>query len=198
MKKMWTVFVFCLSILLIPQEARVSQVSYNHQPAEPLSRTIDRLSANDHIVIVKGPISSKTFLKVVFPKETHFEKAEETTYEEFVSEYAVIDVIRSDFFKAGDRFWAWQEPNYDLEDTRKYHETGFSRSPDILVREPRYPLKGDRHIAFARKMDSKSTHDFPEVFSILAEEGMGAEPEIRNLITAREREKSKKWWKFWK
>ncbi|MGA2508378.1 MAG: hypothetical protein ABSF80_12985, partial [Chitinispirillaceae bacterium] len=156
------------------------------------------LSASDHIVIVKGPISSKIFLKVVFPKETHFKKAEETVYEEFVWEYDIVNAIKSDSFKSGDHFWAWREPNYDLEDTRKYHETGFSRSPNILVREPHYPLKGDRHIAFVSKLVSKSTLEFPEVFSIWAEEGMDAETEIQKLLKVKERKRSKKWWGFWK
>ena len=75
---------------------------------------------------------------------------------------------------------------------------GLSRSPDIRVRDPNYPLKGDRHIAFARKMDSKSTKEFPVVYSVWAEEGMGAESEIRKLLKAKERESSKKWWEFWK
>jgi hypothetical protein len=180
------------------KEAQVSSVSYNFQQAEPLSETIGRMSANDHIVIVKGPISTKTFLKVVFPKETHFQKTEETTYEEFVFEYEVMDIIKTDSFKTGDHFWAWQKPNYDLEDTRRYHEEGFSQSPDIPVRKPNYPLEDDRHIAFARKIDSKSTQEFPEVFSIWAEEGIGAEPEIRKLIEAKERQISKRWWQFWK
>jgi hypothetical protein len=173
------------------REAQMSQVSFSFHKAEPLSQTISRLSANDHIVIVRGPITSKIYLNVIFPKKNHFKKAEETTYEEFVYKYAVIDIIKSKSFKTGDLFWVWKKPYYTQKNIKTYHEIGLLCSPDILKREPNYPLEGDHHIAFVRKMNSKSSKEFPDVFSIQAEEGMDAEPEIRELIKAKKKEGSR-------
>jgi len=169
------------------------------ETVEPLHELVARLSPADHILTVKGPLTSSSFLRHVFPKETHFrtdERRQEDAYEEFVSDYEVASVIRSDQFKVGDHFWAWEEPAYSLEDVRRYHEEGFSRSPVVLVRKPVFPLTRDRHIVVVSRLAGKSSAEFPVVYSVLATEGLGAEAEIRKLLKRRPGLR-KPWWRPW-
>jgi hypothetical protein len=179
------------------EENHMSQVSYSFERI-PLSDIVDRLSPDDQVVAVQGPVSQKVFCKVIFQKDTHYKKDEETVYEEFVSEYMVIQVIRSAVFKAGDRFWVWNEPAYTFKDVKRYHETGLSRSPDILERTPEFPPDGDKSIVFITRWLSKTSAEYPLVYSIKAMEGPGAEEKIRALISVKARSWSKPWWRFWK
>ena len=176
------------SLVIFPlREAHVSQIHYQTVQSS-LPELVEEISSEDQVVVVQGPLSTKTYRQVVFPAKTHFgpkDNRTEDTYTEFASEYVVVDVIKSDILKTGDRFWAWKEPAYSLKDTKRYHEEGLSKSPVVLKREPVFPLTGDRHIAVAVKLDSKSTREFPLVFSIQAEEGLGADPAIRKLLKSK-------------
>lgn len=163
----------------------------------PLSDVVNRLAPDDQVVIVQG-LSTKIFQKTVFPQETHYRKREESVYEEFVAEYVVTGTIRSTVFRAGDRFWVWEEPSFSYEDVRRCHETGFSRSPDILEREPEFPLEQDRFIAFVSPCTLKSSPEFPILYSLWAKEGPGAETKIRELVKIKEKAWAKRWWRFWK
>jgi hypothetical protein len=159
----------------------VSQISYTYEQI-PISEVMKDLSAEDHIVVVQDPVSQKQYLKICFPKQTHYMMNEETIYEEFVSEYVVIDVLRSDTLKAGDHFWVWHEPAYGLEDVKQYHEIGLSISPDIMVREPEFPVKGDQRIVFVSSCISKGNAEFPAVYSIWADEGLEAIVKLQTLL----------------
>jgi len=113
--------------LLFVQEARMSSVSYSFYRS-PLSDIGQPAGERRPDRYCPGSVSTKIFMKTVFPRETHFKKAEESTYEEFVDEYAVTGIIRSTVFKAGDRFWVWHEPFYSYKDIKRYHEIGLSGS----------------------------------------------------------------------
>jgi len=175
----------------------MSQVSYSFE-CIPLNDIVGRLSEKDQIVVIQGPVSHKLFRKVDFPIETHFQKSEVNSYEEFLLEYAVIEIIRSTDLKVGDRFWVWEEPAYSLKDVRRFHETGLFRSPDIWKRKPEFLREGDIFIAFLFPCTSKCRAGFPIVYSIMAEEGLDAAGKIKTMIKTKEKLPSKRWWRFWK
>lgn len=217
MPRLSAVMMTVLVLLALPKEAYMSQVT--HESVEmPLRECVEALSESDHVLVVKGPIASEQFLEVIFPKETQFQKGGPTTYFEHVFQYQVMEVIKSDFFKNGDRFWVWKEPNYDFTSTRLYHEEGFSESPIILTRKSQYPVEGKEKIVAARKLEGKIeemeimrekfrtlsfviNEEIVEMFSFEFEEGLGAEEEIRQLLKAKEmeeRRRRKRWWQIWK
>ncbi len=179
-----------LSFLLIAlffhtKEAYVSQVDVMDF-SEPLKEVISFISEDVQILIVKDLKKWESFLKIVFPKSTHYQKKESSTYEEHVQQFEVISVIKSGRFKTGDLFWVWDEPAYCLDAIKLDHEQGILESPIVEVRTPDYPVEGDNFIVFIRKVDKKNKK-FPEVFSISFKEGVKAEKEIKELLKKREK-----------
>ncbi|MCD4812401.1 hypothetical protein K8S19_01710 [bacterium] len=171
----------------------MSQIHIEEVDAVPLGEYIqERVSEDTHILLVKGSIKSELFKDVTFPKETHYQKGKETGYQEFVFQYQVEAVIRSDKFKAKDVFWVWKEPAYTYDDMKRYHEEGMLGSPIVLEEKPNYPIKGDRLIVFITnsELENKAC---PETYIINKKEGMGASEEITNLLG----KKLKVWWQFW-
>jgi hypothetical protein len=165
----------------------VSQVHF-HPVHTTLAELVNGLSDSDEVLVVSGPLETKEFFSVTFPKETHWRGEDggmEDVYQEFATAYEVIEIIRPGLLQRGDRFWTWTEPAYGLEDVRRYHEEGFSRSPALLIREPEYPVGDGSRIAALRRLEEKCNADFPSVYAIEAEEGMGAENEMRSLIKKR-------------
>jgi hypothetical protein len=165
----------------------MSQVHF-HRVHTTLAELVNGLSDSNEVLMVSGPLATKEFFSVMFPKETHWRKGDgqmEDVYQEFATAFEVRDVIRPGLLKNGDRFWAWMEPAYRLEDVRRYHEEGFSRSPVIETREPEFPVGDGSRIAVVRRLEEKCNADFPSVYAMEAEEGMGAEGELRKLIKKR-------------
>jgi hypothetical protein len=158
------------------------------QESSTLAELVAGLSAADEVVIAAGPLETKLFFRQVFPRETHFgtrDTRADDPYEEFATAFEVLELLRPGALKPGDRFWAWDEPAYSLEDVRRYHEEGFSTSPVIMEREPVFPVEGGRLIAVVHCLKDKCGGDFPLVYAIRAEEGLGAGPEIKKLLKAR-------------
>jgi hypothetical protein len=174
----------------------MSQVDY-HTERIPLENVVNRTTKDDHIIIVRGPVAYKIFIKTVFPKETHYEKTSESIYEEFISAYCITEVIQSQRLKIGDSLWVWEKPAYSFEDVKRYHEEGFSSSPVIRKREPEFPFEGDSVIMFASQCLEKSSEQYPYVYNSRAIEGPGAKEKIVSLLKSIKKS-SKKWWKFWK
>jgi hypothetical protein len=159
----------------------MSEVDYIYTEA-PLREIIPAMSREEQIVVVRGPIETREFLSVSFPKETHYRKSDENKYQEFVTHYEVVGTIRAQTLKAGDSIWIWEKPAYSLKDITKYHEEGLSCSPVIYERKPDYPIDENQHIAFIHTLPSKTTANFPVVYECTAVEGTDAEKEIRKLL----------------
>jgi hypothetical protein len=175
----------------------MSQIWYN-VVSIPLADVIARIEADDHIVVVEGPAAHEVFRREIFPIETHHMHAEESVYEEFISQYRVVRVIFSSSVKTGDDIWVWSKPAYSHNDVKRYHEIGLSRSPVIEKRESDYPVTGNRFIAVISHLPVKSCDRFLRVYTIKAQEGEEAESEIMTLIDKGRRRELKRWWCFWR
>ncbi len=176
-----TILPFILiALFFYTKEAYVSQVDAMDF-SEPLKEVISFISEDVQILIVKDLKKWESFLKIVFPKRTHFQKKESSTYEEHVQQFEVVSVIKSCRFKTGDIFWVWDEPAYTLDAIKLAHEQGILESPIVEVRTPDYPVEGDNLIVFIKKVDKKNKK-FPEVFSISFIEGVKAEKKIKELL----------------
>jgi hypothetical protein len=55
----------------------------------------------------------------------------------------------------------------------------------VEVREPEYPVGDGNRTAVLHRLVEKCNADFPSVYAMEAEEGMGAEGELRKLIKKR-------------
>ena len=159
----------------------------------PIEETVDNALLRGHILIVEHTGFSETFFEKTFPKETHYEKEEESLYSEYINKYQVIEIIKSDTFKAGEVFWVWEEPAYSLSDVKKYHESNFLSSPIILQYEPNYPSGDEQKILYMDITDKKN-EKHPEIYKIIAHEGIEAKEEIIRILER----KNRKWWHFWK
>ncbi len=146
---------------------------------EPLKEVISFFISDDvQILTVKDLNKWESFLKVVFSKSTHYQKKENSTYEEHVRQFKVVSVIKSSRFKAGDLFWVWEKPAYSLDSIKLEHEEGILESPVVEVREPDYPVEGDKLIVFIKKLD-KQNDKLSELYSISFQEGVKDEKEIK-------------------
>lgn len=167
--------------VFIAKEAMVSEIYYTETDAQPLEEYLASGIGDDiQILMVKGPEKTEVFREVTFPKETHYEKKEETNYKEFVYQYSVEKVIHSDSFNSGDRFWVWEEPAYGYEEMKLYHEEGALESPIVTEEKPNYPIKGDRMIVFVAETGLENP-SYPKTYHIIKKEGVGAEKKIKKL-----------------
>ncbi len=106
-------------------EAHVSEVFYQDS-----GESLEKITARaQRIVIVSGnDPKEEVYKKVIFPKETHHNKKEATTYSEYTKIYEVKKVLKGDV--ASDAVVrVWVMPDYDEGATRIYHETGQTESP---------------------------------------------------------------------
>jgi len=176
----------------IKKEAQLSQV-INEYITVPLEETVDSVLLNGHILIAEHTGVSETFFEKIFPKETHYEKKEESLYSEHINKYQIKEILKSDTFKVGEMFWTWEEPAYSLSDIKKYHESNFLPSPIILQYEPNYPADDGKKILFIDITDKKN-EIHSEIYIIIAHEGIEAKDEIVRIL----KRKDWKWWHFWK
>jgi len=151
---------------------------------ESLEELVSRLPASAHVVVAKGPLGSRVLVEVHLPRETHFKKISESTYTEHVSEFEVLEVLRSSSLRPGERFWVWHEPAYDLKATRAYHETGFSRSPVIQSRSPVHAPRGEERVLC---LEEKANDQGLILFHELAVEGFAARDELARLLAPKRR-----------
>jgi hypothetical protein len=116
---------------------------------EPVKMTFETLVWDSaHVVVVKDLHQSVVVFQTTFPKETHYEKAMETTYQETAALYRVIRILKSDVLKVGEEIQVSCEPAYDLTDMKEYHTTGISVSPVVRTYHSVHPPQGDEWILF--------------------------------------------------
>lgn len=165
----------------------MSQVHYQVEHST-LAEVVAGLRTDDQVVIANGPLETAVYLSVTFPRETHWKGergGSEDEYTEVAAAFETVKVLTPGSLKPGDRFWTWIRPAYDLEDVRRYHEEGFSRSPVVRVRESVFPFQDGPRIAVLHRLPEKEKDGFPLVCAPVAEEGPGAEQELRRLLKSR-------------
>jgi hypothetical protein len=178
--------LLCATLLcFLSREAYMSTV-HHMAITSPMEAFVDQLTNRDHILILKGPLAGKTFKKIVLPRRTHHSWLQESTYEEIVYHYQVVEAIRSDRFKKDDLIWVWSEPDYSLDSIKMHHEEGILESPAILTREPEFEIKGDLRLVIATQLD-KGSSEFSVVYAFTMEEGAEAKAKILQLLTERNR-----------
>lgn len=135
-------WVITAGIVLAPRLCMASQVH-----ARPSSETLEQVFARSEHVVVARPVGkSVTVRTVVLSKETHHEKAEETTYSDVAELYTVVEVLRSDRLKKGAKVKVYEPPAYDLYLVRRYHEEGISKSVLVEEYQPRHAVESGKDV----------------------------------------------------
>lgn len=167
----------------------MSQVFYEPQE-QPLSKLVELVtgfSPEDAgtVVVVRHTGKQEVFRRVVMPRETHYEKASETEYVDYVYLFEVEKVLYGGAgkVKPGGILGVYDEPAYDLESTRAFHEEGLSVSPIVMEHLPNHPVSGDHMILFIIEAEI----DGKRVWTEFAREGLAAETEIAGLLRARKK-----------
>lgn len=138
-------------------------------------------SVSYDILVVKGPTNRDLYLQETFPKSTHYKKKSSSTYQEFISEYIVLEVIRSEKIQIDDKIWQWSKPAYSRKAIVAYHEKGLLKSPIQRREIPSYPIEGDESVVFIHPLD-KTNVKFPVIYSFIKEEGIKAKNIVKNLL----------------
>src|SRR6516165_8794610 len=116
---------------------------------EPVKMTFQTLAfESQHVVVVKRLNQGVVVFQATLSKETHYEKAMETSYQETAELYRVLRILKSDAMAIGDEIRVYREPAYDFESIKQYHTTGVSGSPEVLTYRPVHPPEGDELILF--------------------------------------------------
>jgi hypothetical protein len=155
----------------------MSEVS--NQPHKMSFETL--VSESEHVVVVKNLRQQVVVFQTTLPKETHYEKAMETSYQETAALYRVLRVLKSEKMTIGEEIRVCREPAYDLESIKQYHTTGVSASPVVLTYPPAYPPKGDELILF---IEGPSRHFGVWMQYLNAAEDLAAEKEILAALKA--------------
>ena len=95
------------------------------------TKVTDLIHGSSHILVLKDLNEQKIYYKKVFPKETHFEKKEETIYQEFISKCQVIKILKSKTLKVNDIIWIRKNPDYNESLIKISHEQGVLESPFV-------------------------------------------------------------------
>ena len=166
-------FLF-LMLFFFAQEAFVSQV-YIQDSGESLAQIA---SSSQHVVEVISTDKNVVIKEVVFPKETHFQKKEETRYIESAGVYKVVSVLKSPTVKAGNEIKVWHQPAYGEHLSRRYHEEGVSKSPIVAAYNSKFKIKDEKHTIVFLNDDSER----PGVFVFKGEEDPSAVKQIKKLL----------------
>ncbi len=184
--------LFGLIAVLPVEEAHVSEVFYE----DSKSTLEDQVKWSQEIVIVEaGKPKTEILRKVVFPKETHHLKRQETAYTESVDVYKVKEVIRSDKLKAGDLIKVFESPDYNEGSIRAYHEEGVSESPIVERYAPVNKAKDtDEKILLLNVHFDKSAKpmlsDGIPVFTFQAEEHVKSKARVLDAIAGKNQKPS--------
>ena len=142
---------------------------------EEQTTPFDELVLNPHIVWVQDLKRSEIYKEVKFPKETHYLKSEENEYEEYVQFYKVEKVLVSSKIKVGDIIKVWQQPSYDLDVIKTYHEIGMLESPIEWRHTPHFEHDNQHFFLFLEEYESVYADSG-------VKEGSGAEPMILDAL----------------
>ena len=149
----------------------MSQVS--HEPIKiPLASLVWESA---HVVAVKRLGKQVVVFEATLPKETSYEKAGETKYQETADLFRVLKVLKSDALRIGEEIKVWREPAYDFDSMKRYHTTGVSKSPVVLTYQPLHPPQGDEWIIL---LSGPSKYEGVWVQYLDAAEGLAAEKDI--------------------
>ncbi len=161
-------------MLFFQSEARVSEVFIKKS-----DETLEQLShrATDMIEVKGGQKEFEILKSVTFPKETHYEKLEATTYTESASLFDVVRVLKGN---GSNKKIAkvWQKPDYDQGSYQLLHEKGISESSIVIRYKASFPIADSgARILFLIPSDL-----YPGVFELLGEEGLGAQKRIEKSL----------------
>lgn len=154
----------------------MSQVHVEEVPHD-LKRSVHNAEL---IVVARDLKKTVTHKQKVFPKSTHFRKAEETRYTELAREFEVVRVITSSLRsspKPGSTIRVWVEPSYDEDATRRYHEQGLSKSPVVVHATPTSPPTSAERLLFLTPHEK-----IYRARSGAAEEGLASLSEVEDLL----------------
>lgn len=129
-------------LVLVAGRVMASQV-HNRPSSETLAQAFAR---SEHVVVARPVGKSVTVRTVVLPKETHHQRAHETTYSDVAELYTVVQVLRSDRLKAGATVKVYEQPAYDLYLVRRYHEEGVSKSVIVEEYQPRHAVEPGKNV----------------------------------------------------
>ena len=155
----------------------MSQVIY-----KPIKVPLEDLVWRPNVVVlvVSGPVGSRVFNQIVFPKETHLLRSAESAYTDYERTYRVVRIIDDpgSAIKADETINIYHEPNYRRGDIETLHRHGRMNSPIHRPRTLIYPIIGNEFIVFVRSavLDGKKT------WIEVGREGLAAEAEIRRLL----------------
>lgn len=135
----------------------------------------DLVSESAHVVVVRNLHRQVVVFQATLPKETHYEKTLETSYQETAEVYRVLRILKSETMTVGEEIRVCREPAYDFESMKQYHTTGISESPVMLTYQPAYPPKGEDRIVF---ISGPSRRPGAWMQYLDAAEDPAAEPEI--------------------
>ncbi len=155
----------------------MSQVSHH-----PFNVSFENLVADcAHVIVVKSLKKQVVVFQVTLSKETSYEKAGETQYQETATLYRVLRILKSDTMRIGEEIQVWTEPAYDFESMKRYHTTGVSESPEVLTYQAVHPVQGDEMILF---LSGPSRHDGVWTQYLDAAEGLAAEKDVQSALQA--------------
>jgi hypothetical protein len=170
-------FTFIVTSVVFLEEGHVAQVHLQDQTIE------DVLSKTTDIVVVKSLSKKLPFYSVTFPKSTHYEKKQETIYEEQVELYEVIEVLKSESLKRNQQIKVWSPRAYGESEVQFTHEYGGIKSVTQPWYEPKEDLGKGAVIIFLTPYSgrAKSSSDVWEnVFN--AREGLKFKNKLMKLI----------------
>jgi len=111
------------------------------------------IKLSEHILVAEDLNKTDIYKEKKFPKETHFQKKEETIYRDFYKVFKVKKVIKSDKIKVGELIKVYQIPAYPEELVRQSHEEGMLESPIVEESTPRFPSKESTKIIFLQNFE---------------------------------------------
>lgn len=149
---------------------------------KPLIIALDKLATQPRvqIVLVQNLKRFEVFRKVIFPKETRYDKSRATEYADYEGLYRIVRIIHADspVLKVDEIVKVYGKPNYGLDIVKLEHEKGILKSPIVRTYQPGYPIAGNELILFlqAAEIDGKKT------WLATAREGVEAEEDIRKIL----------------
>lgn len=151
-------FILFAFVLFFSQEAFVSQVF-----KQTVEHNIDySVLESEEILVLHDTGKTEVLRKIVLPKETHYEKAQETTYIEDLHIYLVSDVLKSaSGIKAGDKIKIFFPKNYPLDMVKEYHEQGILESPSVFSYKPYFVVENSKNGNAIYFLNKQENHFIP-------------------------------------
>jgi len=161
----------------------VSQVGYELIEVS-IEEMVRDVLPDGHILLVEKTENSEIYFEKLLPADTHYEKNTQTPYQEFIYQYKILDVIKSNNLTVGEKIWIWAEPAWPLSSVELYHEEGLMESPIILQSKPVFPIDGKTDIIFIDKLEDGKNKKYKNIFTISHTEGSAGKSEILKALAS--------------